>query len=70
MFYRRCFLDLVRHFVVFESDGTVTAKKLAGYHQFHAGRKAVEATVRNSRPHDEFDYFRWDRLERMLETLG
>jgi len=45
VFDRRWFLDLVRHFVVFESDGKVTAKKLAGYHQFHAGRKAVEATV-------------------------
>ena len=46
VFDRRWFLDLIRHFVVFESDGKVTIKKLAGYHQFHAARKAVEATVK------------------------
>jgi type I restriction enzyme R subunit len=43
-------LDLVRHFVVFETDGAVTAKKIAGYHQFHAARKAVEATLKASSP--------------------
>ncbi|MBL9000178.1 MAG: type I restriction endonuclease subunit R [Phycisphaerae bacterium] len=48
VFDRRWFLDLVRHFVVFENDGKTTAKKLAGYHQFHAVRKAVAATVKAS----------------------
>ncbi len=39
------FLDLVRHFVVFEDDGANVLKKIAGYHQFHAARTAVEKTV-------------------------
>lgn len=46
VFEKRRFLDLIRNFIVFEAaeDGSV-AKKLAGYHQFHAVRKAVETTV-------------------------
>lgn len=40
------FVDLVRHFVVFEDDGEHVVKKLAGYHQFHAVRGAVQATER------------------------
>lgn len=39
------FLDYVRHFVLFEQDGDATIKKIAGYHQFHAVREAVRATV-------------------------
>jgi len=47
VFERRRFLDLVRHFVVFEeADGGGLAKKLAGYHQFHAVNVAVEETLR------------------------
>jgi len=45
VFEQRRFLDFVRHFVVFEQDGTEISKKLAGYHQFHAVNKAVETTV-------------------------
>ena len=41
-------LALVRDFIVFEDDGGALAKKLAGYHQFHAVRHAVEQTVRAS----------------------
>ncbi|HVA89610.1 MAG TPA: type I restriction endonuclease subunit R [Chloroflexota bacterium] len=44
------FLDLVRHFVVFEVDGPKVSKKMAAYHQFHAVNKAVEATVLASAP--------------------
>jgi len=33
IFERERFLDLVRHFVVFEVDGPTVRKKLAGYHQ-------------------------------------
>ena len=50
VFDTRRFLDLVRHFVVFESDGSDVAKKMAGYHQFHAVQRAVEATVEAARP--------------------
>lgn len=39
------FLDYIRHFVLFEQDGDNTIKKIAGYHQFHAVREAVKATV-------------------------
>ena len=39
------FLDLVRHFVVFEVDGDKITKKMAGYHQFHAVNKAVDCTL-------------------------
>jgi len=45
------FLQLLRHFIVFEEEaGGQVAKKIAGYHQFHAVAKAVEATVAASRP--------------------
>jgi type I restriction enzyme R subunit len=43
----RRFLDLVRDFIVFEDAGGGTlAKKMAGYHQFHAVQVAVEETLR------------------------
>jgi len=47
VFDKRRFLDLVRHFVVFEDDGgNGVIKKLAGYHQFHAVNIAVTETIR------------------------
>ncbi|PBJ81793.1 DEAD/DEAH box helicase [Lysobacteraceae bacterium NML93-0399] len=39
------FLDYVRHFVLFEQDADQIIKKIAGYHQFHAVREAVKASV-------------------------
>ncbi len=39
------FLDYIRFFVLFESNGDTIIKKIAGYHQFHAVREAVRATV-------------------------
>jgi len=39
------FLDYIRYFILFEQDGDVAIKKIAGYHQFHAVREAVKATV-------------------------
>lgn len=46
------FLDYVRHFVLFEQDADQIIKKIAGYHQFHAVREAVKATViAASNPH-------------------
>ncbi len=39
-------LEMARHFIVFEDPGNGRVqKKLAAYHQFHAVRQAVEATV-------------------------
>ncbi len=47
VFARRRFLDLIRHFIVFEElGGGKLSKKIAGYHQFHAVNVAVEETVR------------------------
>ncbi|MFB3891127.1 MAG: type I restriction endonuclease subunit R [Phycisphaerae bacterium] len=50
---RRRFLEYVRHFVVFEDDRGQVAKKIAGYHQFHAVQTAVETTVAASRPNGD-----------------
>jgi type I restriction enzyme R subunit len=47
VFDRRRLLDLVRHFIVFEDHGGgAMAKKVAGYHQFHAVNVAVAETLR------------------------
>ena len=37
---------MLRDFIVFEDDGGALAKKMAGYHQFHAVRVAVDETLR------------------------
>lgn len=44
-FDRELFLDYIRYFVIFETDSDQLIKKIAGYHQFHAVREAVRATV-------------------------
>ena len=44
------FLSLVRNFIVFEDDGSgALVKKMAGYHQLHAVRVAVDETLRAAR---------------------
>ena len=46
----RRLLALVRDFIVFEDDGSgALAKKMAGYHQFHAVETAVTETLRAAR---------------------
>jgi len=42
-------LDFLRFFVLFEDDGTLV-KKIAGYHQFHAVRSAIDQVIAASRP--------------------
>jgi len=44
-------LDMLRWFVVFEDEGKGPIKKIAGYHQFHAVRKACE-TILSARAGD------------------
>ena len=45
VFAPKRFLDLIVDYVAFEVvDGVVNSKKLAGYHQFHAVRKALSST--------------------------
>ncbi len=53
-FDKRRLLDLIRNYIVFEIDdeGGI-AKKMAGYHQYHAVKKAVESTERASRPNGD-----------------
>jgi type I restriction enzyme R subunit len=47
VFDKRRFLDLIRDFIVFEDPGSgAINKKIAGYHQFHAVRVAIEETLR------------------------
>jgi type I restriction enzyme R subunit len=51
VFEKRRLLDLVRNYIVFEIDekGEIS-KKMAGYHQYHAVKNAIESTVRASHP--------------------
>ena len=46
MFQRDRFLDIIKHFILFQTDGKDTFKILAGYHQYHAVNKAVDSTER------------------------
>jgi len=51
VFDKRRLLDLIGHFIVFEDSGDgKLAKKMAGYHQFHAVRVAVAETLRATQP--------------------
>ena len=51
IFEKDRFLSYLKHFVVFEeTEGETIAKKIAGYHQFHAVKTAVDTTVEASRP--------------------
>lgn len=50
VFEKRRFLDLIRHFIVFEEDREALVKKVAGYHQFHATRRAVASTIKAASP--------------------
>lgn len=46
MFDKRTFLDILKHFILFQTDGIETYKILAGYHQYHAVNKAFRSTER------------------------
>jgi len=50
IFDKRRLLDLLRDFTVFGETDSGLAKIIAGYHQFHAVRHAVEKTVEASAP--------------------
>jgi len=53
-FDRELFLDYIRFFILFETDGEKIIKKIAGYHQFHAVREAVRATVIAAQEPEEY----------------
>ena len=46
MFDKRHFLDIIKNFILFQTDGKEIFKILAGYHQYHAVKKAVTCTER------------------------
>ena len=66
VFERQRFLNLLRHFIVFEDsaaaggDGKLV-KKMAGYHQFHAVNAAVEETLRAAQ---------WVTADRVADAPG
>jgi type I restriction enzyme R subunit len=39
------FLDLIRYFILFQTDGEEIYKILAAYHQYHAANKAIDRTI-------------------------
>lgn len=49
LFQRDLLLDYLRHFILFEDEGTLV-KKVSGYHQFHAVRAVVESVLLASNP--------------------
>lgn len=47
VFQKNRLLEYIRHFIVYEeTDNGSIAKKIAGYHQFHAVQTAVDATIK------------------------
>jgi type I restriction enzyme R subunit len=50
VFDKRRLLDLVKDFIVFGDTGSGVIKILAGYHQYHAVRRAVERTLQATGP--------------------
>ncbi|WP_294535675.1 type I restriction endonuclease subunit R [uncultured Rhodoblastus sp.] len=50
VFDRRHFLDILKDFIVFGDTGSDVVKILAGYHQFHAVRRAVTCTLAATAP--------------------
>ena len=46
MFEKRRLMDIIKHFVLFQTDGDNIVKILAGYHQYHATNKAIASTER------------------------
>jgi len=47
-FAKEHLLDYIQNFVLFEDDGKNIIKKIAGYHQFHAVREAIDSVVQAS----------------------
>lgn len=45
VFTKNHLLDIAKNFIVFETDGKTTIKKLAAYHQYHATNKAIVRTI-------------------------
>ncbi|CAK1724205.1 Type I restriction enzyme HindI endonuclease subunit [Vibrio crassostreae] len=63
-------LDYIRYFVLFETNNDKIIKKIAGYHQFHAVRAAVEATVRAANTSGNFLESTIPALEKIKQGSG
>jgi type I restriction enzyme, R subunit len=50
VFDKQRFLEIIRHFIVFEDWEDSIIKKVAAYHQFHATQRAIESVVAASKP--------------------
>jgi len=50
VFDKRRFLSLIRDFTVFGDEGKGPFKIIAGYHQFHGARKALDEAIDAARP--------------------
>jgi len=48
MFQKERFLDIIKHFILFQSDDKELIKILAGYHQYFAVNKAVDSSERST----------------------
>ena len=44
-FHKELFLDYLQNFILYEEDGSSIVKKIAGYHQFHAVREAIDCVT-------------------------
>lgn len=63
-------LDYIRHFILFENDGDKIIKKIAGYHQFHAVREAVKATIIASQEPNKVSYPRANYANTVVPGSG
>jgi len=45
IFQKEILIDILRYFIIFETDGESIIKKMAGYHQYHAVNKAIKCSI-------------------------
>ncbi len=69
-FQPELFLDYIHYFILFEQDGDVLIKKIAGYHQFHAVREAVKATLIAAQPQNQLQQRRASYADKVEPGSG
>lgn len=69
-FQPELFLDYIHYFILFEQDGDALIKKIAGYHQFHAVREAVKATVIAAQPQNQLQQRRASYADKVEPGSG
>lgn len=63
-FDHELFLNYIRFFILFESDGEKQIKKIAGYHQFYAVREAIHTTIIASKQKNN------DKISELITPYG